>query len=215
MPSTIAGVESEIRSVTQDEIELVCDVHRVAFDGREEEPRLVQLLHAAGKTPISLAAHFEGRIVGHVLFSPMILDPPKPCLGIVGLAPVGVLPEHQGRGIGSRLIRQGLLACGEAGYGAAVVLGEPGYYSRFGFGRAGAGSATSTVSTSPPWSWNLRRVLCTRRVSRSSTSRSSGGAACDNEVDRCLTVGVLLGHRTGGACQRGLPRISLIRASVQ
>ena len=136
MPSTITGVESEIHSVTQDEIELVCDVHRVAFDGREEEPRLVQLLHAAGKTPISLAAHFEGRIVGHVLFSPMILDPPKPCLGIVGLAPIGVLPEHQGRGIGSHLIREGLLACGEADYGAAVVLGEPGYYSRFGFGRA-------------------------------------------------------------------------------
>ena len=136
MPSTIAGVESEIRSVTQDEIELVCEVHREAFDGREEEPRLVQLLHAAGKTPISLAAHFEGTIVGHVLFSPMILDPPKPCLGIVGLAPVGVLPEHQGRGIGSRLIREGLLACGEAGYRAAVVLGEPDYYGRFGFERA-------------------------------------------------------------------------------
>jgi hypothetical protein len=50
------------RSVAQDEIELVCDVHRVAFDRREEEPRLVQLLHAAGKTPISLAAHFEGTL---------------------------------------------------------------------------------------------------------------------------------------------------------
>ncbi len=147
-------MESEIRSVTQDEIELVCEVHREAFDGREEEPRLVQLLHAAAKTPISLAAHFEGTIVGHVLFSPMILDPPKPCLGIVGLAPVGVLPEHQGRGIGSRLIREGLLACREAGYRAAVVLGEPDYYSRFGFERASAGSATSTASTSPSWSWN-------------------------------------------------------------
>jgi pyruvate/2-oxoglutarate dehydrogenase complex dihydrolipoamide acyltransferase (E2) component len=43
MPSTITGVESEIRSVAQDEIELVCDVHRVEFDGREEEePRLVE-----------------------------------------------------------------------------------------------------------------------------------------------------------------------------
>jgi putative acetyltransferase len=136
MPSTIAGVESEIRSVAQNEVELVCEVHRVAFDGREEEPRLVQLLHAAGKTPISLAAHLEGKIVGHVLFSPMILDPPKPCLSIVGLAPVGVLPEHQGRGIGSRLICEGLSACSEAGFGAAVVLGEPGYYGRLGFGRA-------------------------------------------------------------------------------
>ena len=49
-----------------------------------------------------------------------------------------MLPEHQGRGIGSRLVRDGLEACRGAGYGAAVVLGEPGYYSRFGFERASA-----------------------------------------------------------------------------
>jgi putative acetyltransferase len=55
---------------------------------------------------------------------------------MVGLAPVGVLPEHQGRGIGTQLIREGLQACREVGYGATVVLGEPGYYSRFGFERA-------------------------------------------------------------------------------
>ncbi len=55
---------------------------------------------------------------------------------MVGLAPVGVVPEYQGRGIGSRLIREGLRVCGEAGYGAAVVLGRPGYYCRFGFERA-------------------------------------------------------------------------------
>ena len=54
MPSTMAGVEIEIRSVKQDEIGFVCEVHREAFDGREEEPRLVQLLHAAGKAPVSL-----------------------------------------------------------------------------------------------------------------------------------------------------------------
>jgi predicted N-acetyltransferase YhbS len=55
---------------------------------------------------------------------------------MVGLAPVGALPEHQGRGIGTQLIREGLHACREAGYRAAVVLGEPGYYSRFGFEQA-------------------------------------------------------------------------------
>ena len=79
----------------------------------------------------------DGRVVGHLLFSPVQIDgcgfdPPI----MVGLAPVGVLPEYQGRGIGSRLIREGFDACREAGYGAAVVLGEPGYYSRFGFERA-------------------------------------------------------------------------------
>ena len=75
--------------------------------------------------------------MGHVLFSPVQVDgrgfdPPI----MVGLAPVAVLPEHQGRGIGAHLIREGLQACREAGYGAAVVLGEPGYYTRFGFEQA-------------------------------------------------------------------------------
>src|SRR4028119_2040745 len=55
---------------------------------------------------------------------------------VVGLAPIGVLPEYQGQGIGSRLIRVGLEACREAAYDAVVVLGEPGYYFRFGFERA-------------------------------------------------------------------------------
>ncbi len=94
------------------------------------------MLHEAGKAPVSLVGLLDGTIVGHVLFSPMILDPPEPDLAIAGLAPIAVLPEFQGRGIGSRLIREGLPACREAGYGAAVVLGDPGLYGRFGFGRA-------------------------------------------------------------------------------
>jgi putative acetyltransferase len=124
---------------TEDAI-AVREVHMRAFDGRGEEARLVELLHDARAAPVSLvaAAEPDGRVVGHILFSPVRIDGPPgsnpPTM--VGLAPVGVLPEYQGRGIGSRLIREGLEACREAGYGAAVVLGEPGYYSRFGFEQA-------------------------------------------------------------------------------
>ncbi len=110
-----------------------------AFEDRREEALLVELLHTASAAVVSLvaAAQTDGRVVGHILFSPVQVDgrgsdPPI----MVGLAPVGVLPEYQGRGIGSRLIREGLDACRKAGYGAAVVLGEPDYYSRFGFERA-------------------------------------------------------------------------------
>lgn len=86
--------------------------------------------------------------MGHVLFSPVGLDDRglELDLDMVGLAPVGVPPEHQNRGIGSLLIREGLAACREAGYIAAVVMpGAPSYYSRFGFGRATGGWAMSTA----------------------------------------------------------------------
>jgi predicted N-acetyltransferase YhbS len=49
-------VEIEIRLTRLEEISTVCEVHREAFNGREQEPRLVELLHAAGKTPVSLVA---------------------------------------------------------------------------------------------------------------------------------------------------------------
>jgi putative acetyltransferase len=117
----------------------VRQVHLQAFEDRREEALLVELLHTASAAVVSLvaAADPEGRVVGHILFSPVQVDGrgSDPQI-MVGLAPVGVLPEYQGGGIGSRLIREGLDACRKAGYGAAVVLGEPGYYTRFGFERA-------------------------------------------------------------------------------
>ena len=132
-------MSERIRPYCAEDAAAVREVHLRAFNDRGDEPRLVELLHAAGAAPVSLvaAAQPDGRVVGHLLFSPVQIgargtDLPK----LVGLAPVGVLPEYQGRGIGSRLIREGLDACREAGYGAAVVLGEPGYYTRFGFERA-------------------------------------------------------------------------------
>ncbi len=134
-------MRESIRPYQGEDAIAVREVHLRAFDGRGYEARLVEMLHAAGAAPVSLVAMAEPyvRVVGHILFSPVQLDgaesdPPM----MVGLAPVGVLPEYQGRGTGSRLIREGLEACRKAGYSAAVVLGEPGYYSRFGFGRASA-----------------------------------------------------------------------------
>lgn len=91
------------------------------------------LLHVRGKASISLVAVDRETIVAHVLFSPVDLDPPFPRLRLVGLAPIGVLPHYQRRGIGSRLIREGLRLCSDAGYDAVVVLGDPGFYSGFGF----------------------------------------------------------------------------------
>jgi putative acetyltransferase len=128
----------EIRPYRPEDAAAVREVHLKAFEGRGEEARLVDLLHAAGAASVSLVAAEEprGRLLGHVLFSPVELDGPSAALHFLGLAPVGVLPEEQGRGLGSSLIRAGLVACLAARYEAVVVLGEPDYYSRFGFERA-------------------------------------------------------------------------------
>lgn len=129
----------KIRPFGSGDAQAVRDVYLEAFAGREDEARLVESLHAAGAAPVSLVAVdglSGGVVVGHVLFSPVEIDNGGSGVRVVGLAPVGVLPEYQGQGVGSRLIRSGVEACREAAYDAVVVLGEPGYYSRFGFERA-------------------------------------------------------------------------------
>jgi putative acetyltransferase len=100
------------------------------------EARLVERLRESGNLRISLVAEVDGAIVGHIAFSPVAIEGVASEANGVGLAPLAVVPDHQRRGIGSRLIREGLAACQRAEYGYVVVLGHPEYYPRFGFTRA-------------------------------------------------------------------------------
>jgi len=126
----------QIRSFTAGDAGAVYEVHRRAFDGRTNESRIVQRLHDADKAVVSLVAVEDERIVGHVLFSPARVENQGADVELVGLAPVGVLPENQNEGVGSSLIERGLEECRDAGVDAVVVLGDREYYSRFGFERA-------------------------------------------------------------------------------
>jgi putative acetyltransferase len=104
-------------------------VHAASFP-TELEARLVGLLRAAGRLPVSLVAEVGGAVVGHIAFSPVTVA--SGAAG-AGLAPVAVAAPHRRRGIAAELVRMGLEACRTAGFGWAVVMGEPAYYSRFGF----------------------------------------------------------------------------------
>ncbi|MGA1790191.1 MAG: GNAT family N-acetyltransferase [bacterium] len=118
-----------IRFEQHGDMEKIRNVHLQAFE-TETEANLVDSLRNTGIELISLVAEENGEVIGHILFSPVTIDGD---IKITGLAPMAVLPGWQRKGVGARLIDEGLKACENAGYGAVVVLGHPGYYPRFGF----------------------------------------------------------------------------------
>jgi putative acetyltransferase len=122
----------EVRAASYADLSALEAVHRQAFSS-DLEARLVRLLIKRGKAVISLAAAFKGDVVGHILFSPVTCQTNDAVAAGLGLAPLAVLPEFQRRGIGSALVRAGLEECQRGGAPWVVVLGDPGYYGRFGF----------------------------------------------------------------------------------
>ena len=82
---------------------------------------------------LSLVAELNGQVVGHVMFTPSLLDAPRKLIEVQVLSPLGVLPEHQKQGIGSALVRHGLRVLADRGATAVFLEGDPRYYARFGF----------------------------------------------------------------------------------
>ena len=135
----------QIRAETEADVAAVREVNRRAF-GREQEARLVDRLRGAGHERLSLVAEEEGRVLGHIVFSDAVIRTESNEVAALALGPVAVVPERQGRGIGSALIREGLGLCSEAGHRIVVLLGHPNYYPRFGFSAELAGNLSSRYS---------------------------------------------------------------------
>ena len=121
-----------IRPETPEDRPLVYSINQVAF-GRSDEADLVDRLRLEGVVLLSLVALIQKQIVGHVLFSRMWIESTAGRIPAVALAPTAVLPEHQRHGIGSALVHCGLEWLQRPGERIVVVLGDPRYYSRFGF----------------------------------------------------------------------------------
>ncbi|HYE95228.1 MAG TPA: N-acetyltransferase [Rubricoccaceae bacterium] len=125
----------EIRPETLADRDAVRRVNEAAF-GQPDEAHLVDRLRERAPAYLGLAAVREGKVVGHIAFTPVTLDPPRPALHAWGLAPMAVLPEHQREGIGTWLVEAGLAALRAEDACAVFVLGHAAYYPRFGFAPA-------------------------------------------------------------------------------
>ena len=92
---------------------------------------IVRALRRSGAPWISIVADDAGKVLGHLALSPVTVS--GGAAHWYGLGPLSVLPSRQGQGIGSGLVRDGLARLRQAGAAGCVVLGDPGYYGRFGF----------------------------------------------------------------------------------
>jgi putative acetyltransferase len=124
-----------VRSETIEDAAEVRAVNERAF-GRPDEARLVDALRSAGIPLVSLVAVAGEQVVGHILFTPVEVRSPGGSWGAAALGPMAVLPEYQGRGTGSALVRAGLAECARLGHQVVFVLGHPEFYPRFGFAPA-------------------------------------------------------------------------------
>ena len=130
-------------------------VNRRAFEtGMEAD--LVDRLRERCEERISLVAQLGDAVVGHILFTPALAEAGTRHIKGMGLAPMAVLPEYQGKGVGSALVRDGLEQVRAAGYPFVIVLGHPDYYPRFGFERADAYGLTSEYEGVPPEAFMIK-----------------------------------------------------------
>jgi putative acetyltransferase len=121
-----------IRKEQLEDLETIREVNRLAFE-QDAEAHLVDRLRADGLILASLVAVEGYHVIGHILFSELPIETGSGVIRRAALAPMGVTPSRQRRGVGSSLVHEGLEECRRLGVAVVIVLGHLNYYPRFGF----------------------------------------------------------------------------------
>lgn len=124
-----------IRAETDADVTAITEVTVAAFKSLEisghTEQFIVETLRATNALSVSLVAEIDGRVLGHIAFSPLTIS--DGTQNWFGLGPVSVLPELQRQGIGKALIQEGLSRLKEMNASGCCLVGHPDYYRKFGF----------------------------------------------------------------------------------
>lgn len=125
----------QIRDETQEDFITIHEVTTAAFKNLEisshTEQFIVEALRKAKVLTVSLVAEMDGRVVGHIAFSPVTISDNAP--GWYGMGPLSVLPAYQRMGIGKALVKAGLERLNTLGAKGCCLVGHPTYYTQFGF----------------------------------------------------------------------------------
>ena len=135
----------EIRKEIQSDHDDVRAINDRAF-GQSIEGEIVENIRDACNEIVSLVALNDGEIVGHILFSPVVVENGEKEIKAMGLGPMAVSPRFQKQGIGTLLVNEGIKILKKSKYHFIIVLGHSGYYPRFGFEKA------SKYGLIPQWS---------------------------------------------------------------
>lgn len=124
-----------VRPETDADIDAIRDVTIAAFKtlevGDRTEQFIIEALRAAGCLTLSLVAELDGRVAGHIAFSPVAIS--DGARNWYGLGPLSVLPAYQRQGIGGALVEEGLSRLKDLGAQGCCLVGHPDYYRKFGF----------------------------------------------------------------------------------
>lgn len=125
-----------IRKEEKKDYKDIFEVNKLAF-GQEEESSLVEKIRNSQNfiPDLSLIAEVDYKIIGHILFSKIKISG-RSIFESLALATMAVIPKFQGRGIGTKLMKEGIKKAKELGFNSIIVLGHKKYYTRFGFMKA-------------------------------------------------------------------------------
>ncbi len=118
-----------IRHEEPSDLARIYEINQSAFDSHVQ-PMIVDKIRESGCPRISLVAMQDNEVIGHIMFSPVTVS--GSAVKACQLSPVAVRPALQGGGCGSLLINHGLALCADQ-WDAVFLVGNPLYYSRFGF----------------------------------------------------------------------------------
>ncbi len=124
-------LRNEINADVNAIAEVTVDAFKTLEISNHTEQFIIAALRAAKALTMSLVAEVDGRVIGHIAFSPVTIS--DGTRNWYGLGPVSVLPEYQRQGIGKALIQEGLLRLKEMNAQGCCLVGHPDYYRKFGF----------------------------------------------------------------------------------